>query len=142
MQTTNDALPLSPSTNLVERSISFFFGHYVFQATRGNHEYLPALYAAELQVELDGPIRNIVIASGLASLANHVNESQLVLPARRYYGKAIALINQALAEPLNAKADRTLAAVLLLSIFEVTYRQAFYAYKAQETAYNVITNVS
>ncbi|RFU25537.1 hypothetical protein B7463_g10801, partial [Scytalidium lignicola] len=113
----NNLLP-ALSTNLMDRATSFFFGHYVFQGPHGNHEYLPAIYAEELREESDGPIRNIIVASGLASLANNTNESQLLLIARRLYGKAIGLINQALVDPLRVKSDRTLAAVLVLSIFE------------------------
>ncbi|KAH8819168.1 hypothetical protein F5884DRAFT_864617 [Xylogone sp. PMI_703] len=106
------------STNLEDQAISFFFGHYVLPIRHGNHEYLPDIYAEEVRDEFDGPIKNIITASGLAGLANRSNNERLLVVARRLYGKAIGLINSALADPVKVKSDQTLAAVLVLSIFE------------------------
>jgi hypothetical protein len=40
--------------------------------------------------------------------------------ARKEYGSALEFVNQALADPQEAKTDQTLGAVVLLSLYEVS----------------------
>ncbi|CAG8960990.1 hypothetical protein HYFRA_00002529 [Hymenoscyphus fraxineus] len=57
-------------------------------------------------------------AVGLAILSHTAHAPELLFQARKHYGSAIHLTNEALRSPTEAKKDSTLFAVLILSIFE------------------------
>lgn len=108
---------LSPSA--VDRATSFFIHQYVFQgqaSLRGNHEYLPAL----LQEDNGGALSTIIAAAGLASLANASNATAWRSEAYSLYGRAIRQLKVALGDPVQVKADQTLAAIMFMGTFEVT----------------------
>ena len=52
------------------------------------------------------------------NFANFVRAPQLMINARRGYGKALSSLREALASPTQALQDETFAAVVLLSLFE------------------------
>lgn len=108
---------LSPSA--VDRATSFFINQYVFQgqaSLRGNHEYLPAL----LQEDNGGALSTIIAAAGLAGLANASNATAWRSEAYGLYGRAIRQLKVALGDPVQVKADQTLAAIMFMGTFEVT----------------------
>lgn len=57
-------------------------------------------------------------AASLAALANRPNAKSLLLRAEEQYSRAIRHVNTALRDPIQQKTDETLAAVLLLGLFE------------------------
>ena len=57
-------------------------------------------------------------AASLAALANRPNAKSLLLRAEEQYSRAIRHVNTALRDPIHQKTDETLAAVLLLGLFE------------------------
>ncbi|KAN0071542.1 hypothetical protein V8E54_010138 [Elaphomyces granulatus] len=106
---------VSPST--VDRATSFFIYQYVFKgqaSLRGNHEYLPAL----LQEDSGGTLGTIIAAAGLAGLANAGNATTWRPEAYSLYGRAIRQLKIALDDPVQVKADQTLAAIMLMGTFE------------------------
>lgn len=56
----------------------------------------------------------------LAALGNKPNAKSLLWKAEEQYSRAIRHVNQALRDPVDQKTDQTLAAVLLLGLFEVS----------------------
>jgi len=84
--------------------------------THGNHEYLPVLCK---RAELDGPLRTMVAATGLAALSHSGNASSWRIEAYRLYGKAIRQLHSALSVDCQAKTDQTLAAIMLMGVFGV-----------------------
>lgn len=61
-----------------------------------------------------------ITAVGLAALANIYQSPQAMVEARQECTAAISLTRQALNDPLAARRDDVLAAVVMLSIFEVS----------------------
>ena len=118
---TLDLKPLAPG--ILDQAAPFFICNYVAQSTgkpgleyRGNHEYLPILHSTDSP---SGPPSTIITALGLASLSNKRQEPSMMLDARRTYVKAMQLVTNALQDPVELKSDHTLAAVMLLGLFEV-----------------------
>lgn len=123
--------PAQPS--LTDRAVAFFFQRYVYRPTsyqvtgtelarsptgadHGHHEYFPDLF---LQSSRDGPLACIVEAAGLASLANAGNTSQWMKLAFIAYGRALSAIRKSLMDPALVKKDETLAAIIMMGVFEV-----------------------
>jgi hypothetical protein len=59
-------------------------------------------------------------AVGLAALSNIRMSPRMMLKARREYTTALSQTNHALRDPFLSKQDDTLAAVVLLGMFEVS----------------------
>lgn len=83
---------------------------------RGLHEYLPALLRDE---PADGSLRTIVAAAGLAALSNRGNAQIWTSESFQLYNQAIRQLQHALSGPVRVCSDGTLAAVMLMSTFEV-----------------------
>ncbi|PYH97854.1 Zn(II)2Cys6 transcription factor [Aspergillus ellipticus CBS 707.79] len=77
--------------------------------------FLPAL----LEVDSSPAVMASVNAAGLATLANIQRCPRLMLEARRQYTTALSQTNVALNDQARATTDSTLAAVLLLGIYEI-----------------------
>jgi hypothetical protein len=117
-----------------ERGRAFFFYQFVFSGAhnntrlvRGNHEYLPKLLCSRTQEAPEGfinartALEKITAAAGLAGLANSTCAPNLIPEAYKLYGSAIRHIRCALEDPNQAHADETLAVVMLMGTFEVSY---------------------
>ncbi|KAN0071536.1 hypothetical protein V8E54_010132 [Elaphomyces granulatus] len=103
--------------SVVDRATSFFIHQYVFQgqaSSHGSHDYLPAL----LQEDNSGALGTITAAAGLAGLANAGNAMTWRSEAYSLYGRAICQLKIALDDPVQVKADQTLAAIMLMGTFE------------------------
>jgi hypothetical protein len=110
---------------LTERATNFFFRQYVCDALqsdrfptgpRGNHEYLPVLYARSPP---GGMFTSIVEIVSLASLAISGNVSDWTNHVYKLYGMAINKIRDALLDPARVRTDEMVAAVMLMGTFEV-----------------------
>ncbi|KAL1980549.1 hypothetical protein VTN96DRAFT_3994 [Rasamsonia emersonii] len=60
-----------------------------------------------------------IISVGMANLASLQNSKSLRLSARSEYATALKLINAALCDPVQAKEDTTLTAIICMSLFEL-----------------------
>ncbi|RSM10761.1 hypothetical protein CEP52_003407 [Fusarium oligoseptatum] len=115
---------VSPSTT--DQATSFFIQQYVLTINgasssvplRGNHEYLPGLLRNETFPF--GVLSTITAAAGLAALSNAGNAPAWRSEAFRMYGKAIRQLRDALQDPVERVSDQTLAAVMLMGMFEVS----------------------
>jgi hypothetical protein len=61
----------------------------------------------------------VAVASALLSRVRNI--ASLRRTARQEYGSALQLVNMALADPNEAKTNQTLGAVILLSVYEVSF---------------------
>jgi hypothetical protein len=88
---------------------------------RGYFDFLQPLVKTEPS---DSHFSLAFSAVALASLANrpHARGSNLFSQAANQYTKALRAVNLALQSPQHQKTDQTLAAILMLGFFEVSYR--------------------
>ncbi|KAI5458313.1 putative C6 transcription factor [Mariannaea sp. PMI_226] len=84
-------------------------------------EYLPYLYNSD-PLSQDA-VSTAIRASSLATFALRVRDSRHMRTARSHYALALARTNASLANPEEALLDSTLAAVLLLGLFEAVIFQ-------------------
>jgi hypothetical protein len=122
--------PVSP--NLTDRATAYFVHHYVLagdqetdMSVRGNHVYIPHLLGGlDLNTESSSTaayraFNDITFAAGLASLANSGKSDDWMKQAYGSYNSSIRQIRDALRDPNQVKANHTLAAVMLMGMFEV-----------------------
>ncbi|PWY89240.1 Zn(II)2Cys6 transcription factor [Aspergillus heteromorphus CBS 117.55] len=97
--------------------ISFVLANHVATgpSAHAHLSFLPSL----LQAVSNPAITASVNAMGLATLANIQRNPRLMLAARREYSTALSETNAALCDQARATSDSTLAAVLLLGLFEI-----------------------
>ncbi|KAJ5645995.1 hypothetical protein N7490_002367 [Penicillium lividum] len=122
---TNISLSLIPIADATweHRAICYFFDQYIikpdFEDDMGHLEYLPSLYSQIDQQKLKSScLRWAVDATAFMTLANVSRAPQLMLKARRGYGKALSSLREALSSPTEALKDETFASVVILSLFE------------------------
>ncbi len=112
-------LSMALSVSAEDQATSFFFSNYVFDEerhSRGNFSFLPTLYRHE---SIESLLSVTVTSVGMAGLSNMARCSTIGAAAKRKYVRALALTNDALRNPQQAVEDRTLIAIMLLSMFEV-----------------------
>jgi hypothetical protein len=109
--------PLFPSAN--EQATCFFFQNFVLEDpcdSRGQFDYLPRMYQTS---KVNKVLEEAVLALGLAGLANRTKASKVMIKANVKYTMAVHAVSSVLSEMEQAKADQTLIAVMLLSLYEV-----------------------
>lgn len=107
-----------------ERGIAYFFSRYVTVDENCCHQrfdfvfdvWKPVSLVPERQV--DGVLASMS-AVGLVGLANMTLSPEDAEAARKAYGTALRLTNQALRDPAEAVKDTTMLAILILSLFEM-----------------------
>ncbi|EMC99357.1 hypothetical protein BAUCODRAFT_400235 [Baudoinia panamericana UAMH 10762] len=97
-----------PSPKKEATARDFFFNHFV---TATHLSFLE-------KMSLDDHLLKPILACGTLALANRNSDQPAREKARRYYIEAITTINAALRHVRRVREDATLAAVLLLGIFE------------------------
>ncbi|KAF7592262.1 hypothetical protein BBP40_000464 [Aspergillus hancockii] len=100
-----------------DQAAGFVFSHYVRSSkySRGHLDFLPNL----LKTDTSPAIAAALTAVGLASLANIHMSRDLMIAARHEYSTALTATSAALRDEVCAQSDSTLAAVELLSMFEI-----------------------
>jgi len=88
---------------------AFFFEHFV---TASHLSFLEGVTPDDL-------LRKMILACGLACIANRAGDERGREVARHYYVEAITATNTALRHPRRVKEDNTLISVFLLGMFEV-----------------------
>lgn len=97
---------------------SFFFTKYTFNEVPfcgDYHDWLTQSYFN------DGSVLQAAIeAVGMAGISNVSFAPYVASRAKEQYCKAVTAVNLALSDPVQAVADSTLMAVILLGLFEVS----------------------
>lgn len=86
----------------------------------------------------NGPLVTMTQAVAVASLSNAGNAPDQLTYAYQLYGAAISRIRAALEDPVKVKSNQTLAAVMLLSTFEVIPLRIFVSAKLMHRLQNVV----
>jgi hypothetical protein len=129
-----EPLPIHLCRNITpcikDRATTFFLSQYVLEETemaRGYFQDLPTLCN---QPGTDGRVSVSIYAVGLAGLANITRSADLIIKARRQYICALRLTNAALKSPEESIKDSTLAAIMLLGMFETITCQGQRSFKS------------
>ncbi|KAJ5702969.1 hypothetical protein N7488_010517 [Penicillium malachiteum] len=106
-----------------ERAVCYFFDQFISPPDKetgmGHLAYLPVLYSRiRQQNPASSSLPWALEATALMTLGNVSQAPQLILQARRGYGRALSTLRRALASPTEALKDETFASVVLLSLFE------------------------
>ncbi|KAL1870516.1 hypothetical protein VTK73DRAFT_2624 [Phialemonium thermophilum] len=118
------ALYYSLNPTYQERGTAYFFSRYVTLEENGCHQrfdfvydvWKPTSLAPERQV--DGVLASMT-AVGLIGLGDLTRSADLREAARKAYGTALRLTNQALQDPAERVKDSTMLSVLILGLFEM-----------------------
>lgn len=109
------------STPIDQQAACFFLSNFVLIPEEGTMRgYLDFLIPLLKKPKPDQTFVLAFAAVGFAALGSRPNSKSLLPKADAFYVKALKQINLALQNPKNSTDDATLAAVLLLSVFEVS----------------------
>lgn len=108
-----------------QEALCFWFLNFVMlprhpESLCGYMEYLLPLYN---DTKVDSPLSLVTLATALAAFGKIPGKipSKRILPmAKKAYSRALTAIKKAVCDPVEAKNDDTLIAVLFLSIYEVS----------------------
>lgn len=122
---THEAFITTLATPLEQQATCFLLSDYVLISDspggrRGHYKF-----AYNLLTRAEGPSRCLLSAFKAVSfvaLASKPGASHLVIEAESHYSKALREVNRAIQDPWQVKRDDTLAAVLLLALYEVSPR--------------------
>ncbi|KAI4688233.1 uncharacterized protein J4E84_005164 [Alternaria hordeiaustralica] len=108
------------TASLIDQGISFFMSYYCTGVDQ------PSIQSIEYQQHLSTHgfhplVSTTMTALGIAGVANLYMDPRLKAEATRWYLEAIKMANKAISSPEAVKADSTLTAVNLLSMFEATF---------------------
>jgi hypothetical protein len=110
--------PLSQPIN--ELGANFFFAKYTFNEPAFSSDYHDWLTQSYFE---DGPnhvLRAAIEAVGMAGISNVFHAPHVASKSKEQHCEALAAMKQALNDPVQAIADTTFMAVILLGLFEVT----------------------
>lgn len=109
------------STPIDQQAACFFLSNYVLVPEEGTMRgYLDFLVPILKRPKPDQSFILAFTAVGLAALGTRPNSKTLLPKADYFYVKALKQINVALQDSKRSMDDATLAAILLLSVFEVS----------------------
>ncbi|KAK4556885.1 hypothetical protein LTR86_005866 [Recurvomyces mirabilis] len=97
-----------PSQDQETMARSYFYNHFV---AADHFDFL-------LEYDIDDFLLTPIIACGLAAISNITSDTPLRNTARKYYVDAITALNEVLKDPILVREDRTLIAIMLLSLHE------------------------
>jgi hypothetical protein len=121
--------PVSPTycltTSIDDQAFCFFLKNFVLSPCKGNSRsyisfVVPAMMKEQTQTSKPSLLCTSVKAVSLALFGNRPNSRSLQSKAAKQYSKALKEVNHALANPKLALEDQTLAAVIMMGIFEVS----------------------
>lgn len=113
-------IPYPLTLPITDLAASFFFTKYTFSEppfSSDYHDWLARSYFA------DGPnhvLRAAIEAVGMAGISNISYAPRVASKAKQKYCGALSIIKQALDDPVEAKEDTILMAVILLTLFEAS----------------------
>jgi hypothetical protein len=97
----------------------FFFANYSCDEpplSKGYHAWLTQIY---FENRPHHALRAGIEAAGMAGISNRYYAPYVAFKSKEQYGRALAATKQALSDPVEAVADTTLMAIILLGLFEV-----------------------
>lgn len=112
-------ISLGLGTSADEQATCFFFQNYVLQQdlySRGNFQYLSDIYDCE---EVGEGLADSISSLGLVGLAHFWGASSILAHASAKYNSALMTISTQLRTIEGAKSDQTMAAIMLLGLYEV-----------------------
>lgn len=114
-----------PSSGQSEfEAICFFARHNTWPGALWTLDTTPNLFVS-VRSSSQQAMKESMISAGMAMLARMTKSQPLRLLAERQYGSALKVMNAALSNVVDAKANSTLAAVLILALFEVRFPLSF-----------------
>lgn len=116
-------------------TINHFYDNYVLNTEAPLLDFLPELYSASLT---EPCLDEVVPAVALANSAMQLKRCDLMLEARKHYGRAIMSLNSSLQDREEATSDGVLLTVFLLGLFEVS-QTAFIRWQAMLTLAQLIS---
>lgn len=116
------SLPSNLSQSDESEAISFFFRNFVMlpretESIRGYLEHLVPLYN---QASPSSVLHAATQAVALCTLGAYPNRSHMLQKARRKYGDTLQRVKIALSDPVQAKSDETLLAIMMCALYEVS----------------------
>ena len=116
-------VPIPMTRDWRNQAVCMFFHDYLVVPTgsaigTGFLQNVPELFTKEPEMSA---LTKAVSAVALTSLAHRTSLDCLSTQARQQYGTALSLLNKSLRTQQAVKADSTLAAILCLDIYEVSY---------------------
>lgn len=118
------SLPASLPSSTSAESVGFFFRYYVLDDVHNIPIYLSASQM-EVLAATNPLVMQSLVAVGLAGLSNIKKSTELMTKATGEYTQALHLINCTLKDGTQCKSDATLAATMLLGMFEVGWVTLF-----------------
>lgn len=110
-----------PSSGQSEfEAICFFARYNTWPGALWTLDTTPNLFGAGRSSSVQA-MKTSMVSAGMAMLSRMTKSQPLKLLAERQYGSALKVMNTALSNPVDAKANATLAAVLVLALFEVRH---------------------
>ncbi|KAH8699134.1 hypothetical protein BGW36DRAFT_460917 [Talaromyces proteolyticus] len=112
------SIPLSPSTAWELPSLCFFIDQYIIPSpdgvSPGYLRFIPDLYHVQTE---NSCLKSAMLAVSYLTLYNRTGDAQLYVNCRDNYGIALGRINTALNNPEFILTDKTLASIIILSLF-------------------------
>lgn len=117
--TSGELIRIQPALvpSIESQAMRFFLYNFVLTDTKYRKGHLE--YLLNWELTQSKTVSAAITALGMASLSNIRRDTSLMVNARRNYALALRRINEYLRDPVEVMADRTLAAVGLLGLFEV-----------------------
>ncbi|EPE03295.1 zinc c6 finger domain protein [Ophiostoma piceae UAMH 11346] len=107
-----------------ERGTAFFFSRYVTMAENASHQRFDFLYdiwkpgSLTADRQLDGVMASMT-AVGLVGISQLTHSEEIIDSARKSYGTALCLTNEALRDEGEALKDTTMLSILILGVYEM-----------------------
>ncbi|KAI9748881.1 MAG: hypothetical protein M1835_001691 [Candelina submexicana] len=119
----NFLMPLSFMQDPEKEALCYWFLHFVMlprhpDSICGYMEHLLPLYQ---NAKVDSLLSLITSASALSSLGKVHGRKSLMPVANKMYGRALIAAQSSIYDPVEAKKDETLMAVMLMSLYEVSH---------------------
>lgn len=115
------SLASSPTIQVEQLVFHYFLSNFVLlPGIEGRRGFLDFLLPLLRNEPPDSHLSVSFKAVALAAFGNRPNSKKLLVQASSEYSRALSSTNTALANPVMQKSDQTLAAVLLLGLFEVS----------------------
>lgn len=109
--------PLSLPINVL--GANFFFAKYTFNGPPFSSNFHDWVTQSYLESGPNHVLRAVIEAVGMAAISNVSHAPHVASRSKKQYCKALTAMTQALNEPVQALADTTFMAAILLGLFEV-----------------------
>jgi hypothetical protein len=118
------SVPATPCLSPADAGANFFFTNYSCAGppTLDSDDCERWLASAYADGRSGDPLRLAIEAAGMAGLANVMHASQMAARAKEAYCRSLVAVKNALNNPETSTADATVMTIMVLGLFEVSYR--------------------